>query len=322
MKVILARPRGFCAGVDRAVLMVEKALEIFGSPIYIRHEIVHNKTVIRALGEKGAIFVNEVDEIPPHSISIFSAHGISQKVLADAKKRQLRIFDATCPLVTKVHIEVHKFSSEGRECILIGHNNHPEVEGTLGQFDHSKGGAIYLIEDAEQARTIRIKNPENLAYVTQTTLSVDDTREIINILKKRFPAIKEPPKDDICYATQNRQNSVKELARQCNFVLVVGSQNSSNSNRLCELARRQGVGAQLIDGPQEIRREWLSNVHTLGLTAGASAPESLVQAVLSLLKTWGADEITTTRGTDEKVVFRLPANMRKIEREHIHHINI
>ena len=312
MKVILARPRGFCAGVDRAVLMVERALEFFTPPVYIRHEIVHNKTVIKELEKKGAIFVKEVDEIPPHSISIFSAHGISKRVLEDAKKRQLRIFDATCPLVTKVHIEVHKFSAEGRECILIGHSNHPEVEGTLGQFDNSKGGSIYLVENSEQAQTIQVKDPQFLSYVTQTTLSVDDTREIIAILKNRFPLIKEPPKDDICYATQNRQNAVKELAKLCDFILVIGSKNSSNSNRLYELARRQGIAAQLIDGPQDIEKEWLKNATTVGLTAGASAPENLVQEVLLLLKKWGATEITTTEGVNEKVVFSLPTSMRQL----------
>lgn len=324
MKVVLARPRGFCAGVDRAVLMVERALELFGKPIYIRHEIVHNKTVINRLEKLGAIFVEQVEQIPPQSISIFSAHGISKKILADAQKRQLRIFDATCPLVTKVHIEVHKFSTEGRECILIGHNHHPEVEGTLGQFDDSKGGAIYLVEDAAQARTIKIKNPQHLCCVTQTTLSVDDTREIIAILKKRFPAIKEPPKDDICYATQNRQNAVKELSKQCDLILVIGSRNSSNSNRLCELARRHGIAAHLIDGPQDMQRKWLDKVKRVGLTAGASAPESLVQEVLSLLKSWGATEITTTSGTDEKVVFNLPPNMRRAAAatDSIHRINI
>lgn len=313
MKIIMAQPRGFCAGVERAVLMVERALELFGKPIYIRHEIVHNKFVIKQLRQKGAIFVDRIDEIPPNSIVIFSAHGVSRRVQREAKERQLRIFDATCPLVTKVHLEVHKFSSEGRECILIGHNNHPEVEGTLGQFDDSKGGAIYLVENIEQARTIKPRQPNYLAYVTQTTLSVDDTRRIVAVLKERFPTIKGPPKNDICYATQNRQNAVKELSEQCDLILVIGSRNSSNSNRLCELARRRGLVAYLIDGIKDLNRQWFANAKTVGLTAGASAPESLVQDVVAVLRDWGGSEVATTSGKEEKIVFNLPTQMRKIK---------
>ena len=313
MKIILAQPRGFCAGVERAVLMVERALKLFGKPIYIRHEIVHNKFVIEELQRLGAIFVDQINEIPPKSIVIFSAHGVSHQVQQEAKARQLRIFDATCPLVTKVHLEVHKFSSEGRECILIGHNNHPEVEGTLGQFDSSNGGTIYLVEDLAQAKSIKVRNPDYLAYVTQTTLSVDDTQEIIAVLKKRFPKIKGPPKDDICYATQNRQNAVKELAEQCDLILVIGSSNSSNSNRLCELARRRGIASYLIDGIKDLNQQWFDKVKTVGLTAGASAPEKLVQEVLSMLKKWGGNQITTTSGTEENIVFNLPAKMKKLK---------
>jgi len=313
MKIILAQPRGFCAGVERAVLMVERALKLFGKPIYIRHEIVHNKFVIEELQQLGAIFVDQINEIPPKSIVIFSAHGVSHQVQQEAKTRQLRIFDATCPLVTKVHLEVHKFSSEGRECILIGHNNHPEVEGTLGQFSSSNGGSIYLVEDLEQAKTIKVQNPDYLAYVTQTTLSVDDTHEIVSVLKKRFPKIKGPPKDDICYATQNRQNAVKELAELCDLILVIGSSNSSNSNRLCELARRRGITSHLIDGIKDLNQQWFANVKTVGLTAGASAPEKLVQEVLSMLKKWGGSQITTTSGKEENVVFNLPTEMKKLK---------
>ena len=321
MKIILAKPRGFCAGVERAVLMVERALEIFGKPVYIRHEIVHNRFVINELRQKGAVFVDRIDEIPPQSIVIFSAHGISRRVHKEAKERRLRIFDATCPLVTKVHLEVHKFNNEGRECILIGHKDHPEVEGTLGQFEKTKGGSIYLVEDTQQARTIKVCSPEHLAYVTQTTLSVDDTQKIIAILKERFPNIKEPPKDDICYATQNRQNAVKELVKQCDIILVIGSRNSSNSNRLCELARRSGIAAYLIDGTEDINKEWFARVKIVGLTAGASAPETLVGDVLSLLSSWGGTQVSTTNGTDEQVVFNLPSSIRKAKKPAAEHIN-
>ena len=321
MRVILAKPRGFCAGVERAVLMVERALEIFGSPVYIRHEIVHNRFVINQLRRKGAMFVDRIDEIPPRSIVIFSAHGVSRQVRMDAKKRELQIFDATCPLVTKVHLEVRAFHAEGRECVLIGHKGHPEVEGTLGQFDDAEGGSIHLVENERQARILRVREPRHLAYVTQTTLSVNDTRKIIAILKKRFPAIKEPPKDDICYATQNRQNAVKELIRSCDLILVIGSRNSSNSNRLRELARRHGRAAHLIDGPEDLNKGWFARTKTVGLTAGASAPESLVQDVLSLLSSWGGTQVSTTDGADERVVFNLPSDIRKARKSDMERIN-
>lgn len=315
MKIILARPRGFCAGVDRAVLMVEKALELFNKPIYIRHEIVHNKYVVHNLEKKGAIFVEDIESIPPNSITIFSAHGVSQQVRHTAKKRNLQVFDATCPLVTKVHLEVNKFSRDGCECILIGHTGHPEVEGTLGQYDTSSGGAIYLVEDEKQAHNISVRNPELLAYVTQTTLSIDDTAQIVKVLKQRFPNIKEPYKDDICYATQNRQNAVKELAKQCGLIIVIGSHNSSNSNRLCELALREGAQAYLIDNAQQFQLEWLEEnkgIKNIGITAGASAPEKLVQDLITRLNELGITKVTAADGKKESVVFNLPADMRKM----------
>ena len=313
-KIILAQPRGFCAGVDRAVLMVERALELFGKPIYIRHEIVHNKYVVQNLQEKGAVFVENIHSIPPNSITIFSAHGVSQQVRQDAKGRNLKVFDATCPLVTKVHLEVHKFSREGRECILIGHAGHPEVEGTLGQYENSGEGNIYLVEDLEQANNLQVNNPQLLAYVTQTTLSIDDTANIIKVLKQRFPKIKEPYKDDICYATQNRQNAVKDLAKQCQLIIVIGSRNSSNSNRLSELSIREGTQAYLVDNEKELRREWLAEegVENIGITAGASAPEKLVLDVINQLKEWGVGEVLQADGKKETVVFNLPADMRKM----------
>ncbi len=313
--IILAQPRGFCAGVERAVAMVESALEIFDQPIYIRHEIVHNKSVIEDLTKKGAIFVEEIAEIPEGSITIFSAHGISQKVYNDAVAKKLTIFDATCPLVTKVHMEVHKFAKDRRECILIGHDNHPEVEGTLGQYDTSQGGKIYLIEDIQQAQTIQVKNPEHLAYVTQTTLSYDDTEEIVQVLKERFPAIKEPYKNDICYATQNRQNAVKQLVKDCQLVIVIGSSNSSNSNRLCELAQKHGCSAYLIDDAAELQREWIENVAGIGVTAGASAPEKLVVDVVNQLKAWGISQVVQAEGDKETVIFNLPPGMRRLAAE-------
>lgn len=308
----MAQPRGFCAGVDRAVLMVERALELFGKPIYIRHEIVHNKFVVEELENKGAIFVEDIDDIPAESITIFSAHGVSKQVHQETATKNLRVFDATCPLVTKVHLEVCKFSDEARECILIGHAGHPEVEGTLGQYDTSKGGKIYLVEDVQQANSLEVNNRQHLAYVTQTTLSLDDTKQIIDALKQRFPKIKEPYKDDICYATQNRQNAVKLLAKQCQLLIVIGSHNSSNSNRLCELAKRCGCASYLIDNATELQQQWLDGVETIGVTAGASAPEKLVIDVVTQLKSWGLDEVVEANGEKETVVFNLPANMRKI----------
>lgn len=310
--IILAQPRGFCAGVERAVVMVERALEIFDQPIYIRHEIVHNKSVIEELEQKGAIFVEEISEIPEGSITIFSAHGISKQVHADAIAKNLKIFDATCPLVTKVHMEVHKFAKEGRECILIGHNNHPEVEGTLGQYDSSNGGKMYLIEDVEQAKQVQVTDPNSLAYVTQTTLSFDDTEEIVQVLRDRFPQIKEPYKNDICYATQNRQNAVKQLVKDCQLIIVIGSKNSSNSNRLCELTLKNNCASYLIDDASELQREWLEGVTTIGVTAGASAPEKLVVGVVEQLREWGIDKVIQAEGEKEKVYFNIPPEMRRL----------
>ena len=310
--VFLAQPRGFCAGVDRAVLMVERALEIFDTPIYIRHEIVHNRHVVDELKKKGAIFVEEVTDIPEEAVIIFSAHGVSQQVKAEAKAKNLKVFDATCPLVTKVHLEVHRFSKDKMECILIGHSGHPEVEGTLGQYDEGQGGKIYLVEDLAQARAVEVENAEALAYVTQTTLSLDDTKEIIQELKRRFPKIREPYKDDICYATQNRQNAVLDLARQCDLVLVIGSKNSSNSTRLSELAEKRGCTSYLVDDERDLRAEWFVSVKNVGVTAGASAPEILVVRMIERLKQLGASKIMELDGKKEKVVFNLPANMRRL----------
>ena len=279
MQVTLANPRGFCAGVDRAIDIVNRALEVFGAPVYVRHEVVHNKTVVDDLRDRGAIFVDELDEVPDDTIVIFSAHGVSRAIREEAARRQLKVFDATCPLVTKVHIEVIKFSKEGRECILIGHAGHPEVEGTMGQFDISNGGTIKLVEDEDDARAVQIDDPRTASFVTQTTLSMDDTARIIDILRERFPEIQGPRKDDICYATQNRQDAVKRLASAHDLILVVGSPNSSNSNRLRELAERLGSRAYLIDGPQQIDPVWVNEAKAIAVTAGASAPENIVRAV-------------------------------------------
>ena len=272
-EIKLANPRGFCAGVDRAIDIVNRALDVFGAPIYVRHEVVHNKFVVDSLRDRGAIFVEEIDQVPDDVILIFSAHGVSQAVRKEAENRGLQIFDATCPLVTKVHIEVARYSREGRECILIGHEGHPEVEGTMGQYNNSRGGEIYLVEDESDVDSLIVKNPNALAYVTQTTLSMDDTAKVIDALRKKFPNIKGPRKDDICYATTNRQDAVRQLALECDLVLVVGSPNSSNSNRLRELAERCGTEAYLIDGPDDINPMWIQEKKSIGITAGASAPE-------------------------------------------------
>ena len=313
MQIILANPRGFCAGVDRAILLVERALMLFGKPVYVRHAIVHNQYVVRELTSRGAIFVEDIADVPPDNVVIFSAHGSSQAIRQQAEARQLRIFDAICPLVTKVHMEVRKFSDDGYECILIGHQGHPEVEGTMGQFSAAGGGRIYLVEDIGQAESLQVRSPARLAYVTQTTLSVDDTRDIIEALKRRFPLIKEPPKDDICYATQNRQDAVKKLTSQCDLILVLGSRNSSNSNRLCEIARRKKTTSYLIDNPQQINAHWLKNVKTLGITAGASAPEKLVQDTLAFLRAkYKNCVIRNDGGKREQVVFNLPASIRNL----------
>lgn len=310
MEIKLANPRGFCAGVDRAIDIVNRALDVFGAPIYVRHEVVHNKFVVEQLRDRGAIFVDELDAVPDDVIVIFSAHGVSQAVRKNASDRGLKVFDATCPLVTKVHMEVAKYSSEGWECVLIGHEGHPEVEGTMGQYDTSFGGAIYLVEDEEDVVNLQVRNPEKLAYVTQTTLSVDDTARVIDSLRAQFPAIQGPRKDDICYATQNRQDAVKQLALECEVVLVVGSPNSSNSNRLRELAERCGARAYLIDGPDDLHPDWFSNCHSIGITAGASAPEILVRDVIDGLRKLGASTPLELAGRQENVSFSLPKELR------------
>ncbi|MGM8228212.1 4-hydroxy-3-methylbut-2-enyl diphosphate reductase [Cellvibrio sp. ARAG 10.3] len=310
MQIKLANPRGFCAGVDRAIDIVNRALDVFGAPIYVRHEVVHNKFVVDSLRERGAVFVDELDQVPDDVIVIFSAHGVSQAVQQEAKRRSLQVFDATCPLVTKVHMEVMRYSREGRECILIGHAGHPEVEGTMGQYDNSNGGEIYLVEDEEDVALLQVKNPEALAYVTQTTLSMDDTAKVIDALREKFPSIQGPRKNDICYATTNRQDAVRQLALECDLVLVVGSPTSSNSNRLRELAERCGTEAYLIDGPDDIRSEWLQGKTSIGITAGASAPEVLVQQVIERLCTHGATAPQELPGIPENISFSLPKALR------------
>ena len=309
MQVILANPRGFCAGVDRAIEIVERALEMLGPPIYVRHEVVHNRPVVESLKAKGAIFTDDISIVPEGSTLIFSAHGVSQEVRQLAKARRLQVFDATCPLVTKVHMEVARCARKGIECVLIGHAGHPEVEGTMGQYLSDRGG-IHLVEVLEDVAKLHLKDPANCRYVTQTTLSVDDTVEIINALRTRFPAIQGPKKEDICYATTNRQNAVKELASQCDVVIVVGSQTSSNSNRLRELAERLGRVAYLLDDEDMLQREWLRDDMIVGVTAGASAPESLVQAVVARLREWGADVVNEAQGVQESIVFALPKELR------------
>ena len=310
MQIKLANPRGFCAGVDRAIEIVNRALEVFGPPIYVRHEVVHNKFVVEDLRARGAIFVEELDQVPDDVIVIFSAHGVSQAVRTEAAGRGLKVFDATCPLVSKVHIEVARYSRDGRECILIGHAGHPEVEGTMGQYDASNGGAIYLVEDEKDVANLQVHNPDRLAFVTQTTLSMDDTSRVIDALRTRFPAIGGPRKDDICYATQNRQDAVKQLAADCDVLLVVGSPNSSNSNRLRELAERMGTPAYLIDGAEDLKQEWFAGVSGIGITAGASAPEVLVQSVIKQLGEWGASNAQELEGRPENVTFSMPKELR------------
>jgi len=312
MQIKLANPRGFCAGVDRAIDIVNRALDIFGATIYVRHEVVHNKFVVESLRDRGAIFVEELDEIPDDVIVIFSAHGVSQAVRSEAESRALKIFDATCPLVTKVHMEVSNYSREGRECILIGHEGHPEVEGTMGQYDASKGGAIYLVENEQDVAQLKVGDEQMLAYVTQTTLSMDDTAKVIAALRVKFPKIIGPRKDDICYATTNRQDAVKQLALECGLVLVVGSPSSSNSNRLKELAERCGSEAYLIDGPEDIKEGWLAGKVDIGITAGASAPEVLVQRVIERLQALGAEPPQELPGRDEDISFTLPKELRPV----------
>lgn len=310
IQVTLANPRGFCAGVDRAIDIVERALEIFGAPIYVKHEVVHNKFVVDELRNKGAVFVEELNEIPDNTTVIFSAHGVSQAVRKEAEERKLKVFDATCPLVTKVHMEVTRYSKEGHECILIGHVGHPEVEGTMGQFDESFGGQMYLVEDVDDVNDLVVNNPEQLSYVTQTTLSMDDTANVIDALRKRFPNIQGPKKDDICYATQNRQDAVKKLARESDLVLVVGSPNSSNSNRLREVAERIGTESYLIDNASEIKQEWLQGKKQIGLSAGASAPDELVENVIVKLQAWGVSTLKDQDGIKENIVFSLPKELQ------------
>jgi len=311
MDVLLANPRGFCAGVDRAIEIVKRAIETLGAPIYVRHEVVHNRFVVDDLKARGAIFVEELDEVPDDNTVIFSAHGVSQAVRQEADRRGLKVFDATCPLVTKVHLEVARHCRAGRDVVLIGHAGHPEVEGTMGQWSRERGtGQIYLVEDVEDVATLVIDQPENFAYTTQTTLSVDDTRSIIDALRTRFPAMQGPKNDDICYATQNRQDAVRDLAKRCDLVLVVGSPNSSNSNRLSELARRDGVESYLIDGADEIDPVWVAGKKHIGLTAGASAPQVLVDGVIARLKELGATGVGELDGEPESMVFALPKELR------------
>ena len=312
MQIKLANPRGFCAGVDRAIEIVERALEAFGAPIYVRHEVVHNRTVVEALKDKGAIFIEDIADVPVGSNLIFSAHGVSKKVQQESKDRNLTVFDATCPLVTKVHIQVAKHAKADTEVVLIGHAGHPEVEGTMGQYEKcTVHGGIYLVETPEDVANLKLNNPNKLAYVTQTTLSMTDTKIMVDALRKQFPAIQEQKKDDICYATQNRQDAVHDLAETADLILVVGSTNSSNSNRLREIAEQLGKPAYLIDTAEDMQREWLENISVVGVTAGASAPEVLVQEVISQLKQWGGVSTEENKGIEEKVVFSLPKELKK-----------
>ncbi len=309
MEILLANPRGFCAGVDRAIEIVERAIRLFGAPIYVRHEVVHNRYVVDDLKQKGAIFVDELDQVPDDSYVIFSAHGVSKRVQKEAKRRQLKVFDATCPLVTKVHMEVSRYSRRGIETILIGHRGHPEVEGTMGQYDHSTGGDIYLVESTDDVRKLEVRDPSQLRYVTQTTLSKDDTAIVIDCLYQTFAEIQGPKKEDICYATQNRQDAVKQLAETCDLILVVGSKNSSNSNRLREIAENKNIEGYLIDSEADIQTRWLLNKSRIGVTAGASAPELLVQNVVNFLQQHGAGKASSL-GFTEDVIFPLPKPLR------------
>jgi 4-hydroxy-3-methylbut-2-enyl diphosphate reductase len=310
MKILLANPRGFCAGVDRAIDIVERAIELFGAPIYVRHEVVHNRFVVDRLRSLGAVFVEELDEVPADATVIFSAHGVSKAVQADARRRGLRVFDATCPLVTKVHMEVSRYGREGRDVILIGHEGHPEVEGTMGQFDDAQGGRIMLVEDVADVERLEVRDPSRVGVVTQTTLSVDDTAEVLAALQRRFPTLLTPRKEDICYATQNRQDAVKKLVEACDVVVVVGSRSSSNSNRLREIAEKIGKPGYLVDGPEDLQPEWFEGKQAVGVTAGASAPELLVQRVVARLREWGGQGAEEVVGREESVVFALPRELR------------
>ncbi|MGA2023329.1 MAG: 4-hydroxy-3-methylbut-2-enyl diphosphate reductase [Steroidobacteraceae bacterium] len=310
MRILLANPRGFCAGVDRAIEIVERALQYFGAPIYVRHEVVHNRNVVERLRELGAVFVQELDQVPDGSTVIFSAHGVPTAVEHEAIRRGLQVFDATCPLVTKVHLEVARFAREARDVILIGHAGHPEVEGTMGRFDTSSGGSITLVQGIEDVLRLEVRDPERLAFVTQTTLSVDDTATIVETLRERFPQVQAPKREDICYATQNRQDAVKKLLGQCDLLVVVGSQTSSNSNRLRELADKAGIPGYLVDDADELSRDWFEGKSSIGVTAGASAPEVLVQRVIERLRSWGAQLPSELEGREESVVFGLPRELR------------
>jgi 4-hydroxy-3-methylbut-2-en-1-yl diphosphate reductase len=312
MQILLANPRGFCAGVDRAIDIVERAIDLFGAPIYVRHEVVHNKYVVDRLRTIGAVFVEELEEVPTGATVIFSAHGVSRVVQQEAQRRALTVFDATCPLVTKVHMEVTRYAREAREVFLIGHAGHPEVEGTIGQFDTSFGGSIYLVETVEDVGRVLVRNAAHLAFVTQTTLSVDDTACIVEALRTRFPGLKAPVKEDICYATQNRQDAVKDLIGHCDVLVVVGSKSSSNSNRLREMADKVGIPGFLVDGPEFLHREWFNGAKTVGVTAGASAPEILVQGVITQLKAWGGSVVNELKGREEHVIFALPRTLRDV----------
>lgn len=309
LSILLANPRGFCAGVDRAISIVERALELFEPPIYVRHEVVHNRYVVQNLKDRGAIFVEELDQVPDNTIVIFSAHGVSQAVRNEAKRRGLKVFDATCPLVTKVHLQVTRASRKGVECILIGHEGHPEVEGTMGQYDNPEGG-VYLVESPEDVMALEVNDPENLCFVTQTTLSVDDTLDIIAALQKKFPSIEGPRKDDICYATQNRQDAVRSLSSQAQLFIVVGSKNSSNSNRLRELAEKTGCEAYLVDTAADVEPDWFKGVTKVAVTAGASAPEVLVQQVVNAIAAHAPSAITEVEGRKEDIEFAVPAELR------------
>jgi 4-hydroxy-3-methylbut-2-enyl diphosphate reductase len=314
VKVLLANPRGFCAGVDRAIDIVERAIELFGAPIYVRHEVVHNKFVVDRLRNLGAVFVEELDAVPDGATVIFSAHGVPSSVEQEAARRGLAVFDATCPLVTKVHMEVGKYARDGLDVILIGHAGHPEVEGTMGRFDTAFGGHIHLVETVADAGKLSVRDPERLAVVTQTTLSVDDTAKVVTALRQRFPSLATPRKEDICYATQNRQDAVKQLVAQCDVIVVVGSRSSSNSNRLREIATTRGISGYLVDGADDLRREWFEGKLAVGVTAGASAPESLVQDVVERLREWGGHEAFEVVGREERVVFGLPQALRQVAR--------
>ena len=310
VQIKLANPRGFCAGVDRAIEIVERALDQFGAPIYVRHEVVHNRFVVNNLREKGAVFVDELEQVPDSSTVIFSAHGVAQTVREEAKQRGLTVFDATCPLVTKVHMEVIRNCRQGRDTILIGHRGHPEVEGTMGQYDEANGGTIYLVETIEDVTNLALDNNDELAYVTQTTLSVDDTKDIIQALQQRFPKIQAPKRDDICYATQNRQDAVKDIVDDCDLLLVVGSNNSSNSNRLKEIASKKGIAAYLIDDASQVSEQWLDGSSVIGITAGASAPEILVQQVMEKVSRLSDADVREVAGVKEDIAFALPRELR------------